>query len=104
MKNFKVGLRIWILVTSVLSFMTGWAMLAHAGKPASLFQQAQPTQNPASSQTTNLPTLLPMPTLIAPIPLNNGSSASNANLQPLPALPVIQQQQSFMPSFRTRGS
>jgi hypothetical protein len=45
-----------------------------------------------------------MPTLITPIPLDNGSSASSANLQPLPALPVIQQQQNFFPSLRTRGS
>lgn len=106
MKKFKIGLRIWILITSVISFLAGWVMLAHAGKPASLFQQAQtlPAQDPSSNQTGNLPTQLAMPTLIAPIPLNNGSSASNANLQPLPALPVIQQQQNFMPAFRTGGS
>ena len=108
MKNFKIGLRIWILITSVLSFLTGWVMLAHAGKPASLFQsaQAQVTQDPTSGQTASLPTALPMPTLIAPIPLDSGSgsSASNVNLQPLPALPIIQQQQNFMPSFRTHGS
>jgi hypothetical protein len=109
MKNFKIGLRIWILITSVMSFLTGWAMLAHAGKPASLFQQAQTqaTQDPSSNQTANLPTPLAMPTLIAPIPLDSASSssaASNVNLQSLPALPVIQQQQNFMPSFRTRGS
>jgi hypothetical protein len=106
MKKFKIGLRIWILITSVVSFLAGWVMLAHSGKPASLFQQAQtlPSQDPASSQTTNLTTPLAMPTLIAPLPLDNGSSASNVNLQPLPALPVIQQQQNFMPSFRTGGS
>ena len=106
MKHFKIGLRIWILITSVLSFLTGWVMLAHAGKPASLFQQSQtqPSQDPTSGQTANPPTPLAMPTLIAPIPLDSGSSASNINLQPLPALPVIQQQQNFMPSFRTRGS
>lgn len=106
MKNFKIGLRIWILMTSVISFLTGWVMLAHAGKPAPLFQQAQTqtTQDPPSSQTANLPTAIPMPTIITPIPLDNGNSASNASLQPLPALPIIQQQQSFMPSFRTRGS
>jgi hypothetical protein len=104
MKNIKIGLRIWILLTSVISFLTGWVMLAHAGKPASLFLQTQTTPDPASSQTANLPIPLPMPTLITPIPLDNGSSTSSANLQPLPALPVIQQQQNFLPSLRTRGS
>jgi hypothetical protein len=105
MKNFKIGLRIWILITSVISFLTGWVMLAHAGKPAPLFQAAQTTPlDPISNQSANLPTAIPMPTIITPIPLDNGNSASSASLQPLPALPIIQQQQSFMPSFRTRGS
>lgn len=83
-------------------------MLAHARKPASLFQSAQPqtVQDPTTGQTASLSTALPMPTLIAPIPLDSASASStaNVNLQPLPALPVIQQQQNFMPSFRTRGS
>ncbi len=33
MKLLKFGIRFWITITSVLSFLTGWIMLAHAPKP-----------------------------------------------------------------------
>jgi hypothetical protein len=33
MKLLKTGLRFWITLTSLFSFVAGWIMLAHAPKP-----------------------------------------------------------------------
>lgn len=86
MKSLKWILRIWIAIASVIGFLGGWATLAHAGKPA-----------PATSSQSsiNIPTQLPT---LAPLPnFDNG---------PVQLQPPAQSQpfQSFMPSFRTRGS
>ncbi len=41
MKIFKRGMRVWITVASLFSFLGGWILLAHSNKPAPL-QVAQP--------------------------------------------------------------
>ena len=46
MKTLKFGLRFWITITSVLSFVGGWIMLVHAPKPAQLFPDPAPTLAP----------------------------------------------------------
>jgi hypothetical protein len=49
MKIFKRGMRVWITIASLFSFLAGWILLAHSNKPAPL-QVAQPTiLSPASS-------------------------------------------------------
>jgi hypothetical protein len=86
MQPFKIGLRIWIATSSLLGFLGGWALLAHSPKPA------QPSQPPALQvQPVELPPLPPMPSF----------NTSNANIQPLQAIP----QSSFsLPRMRTGGS
>ncbi len=85
MKLLKFGLRFWITLSSVFSFMVGWAMLAHAPKPVQA-AAAQP-----SSSVAPLPTLAPLQ------PLNFSSNGG------------IQQQQFSVvqppaPVFNTGGS
>jgi len=92
MKTTKNGLRIWIASASVVSFMGGWSLLAHAPKPAPLVTNSQ---NPSVSA----PALAPLPTL-QPLPQLNGSTQAQ-NLQPLQTMP---QTQSFFPRMRTSGS
>jgi hypothetical protein len=88
MKLFKFGLRIWITLTSVSSFLAGWVLLAHSPKPA------QPKSAPPVVVT-------PLPTL-APLNLSDSSTGSNFQNMPL----IIQQPSVFAPApvFRTGGS
>ncbi len=96
MKPLKLGLRIWIAITSILSFIGGWMLFSHAGKPAPLFNSSQPVDTqPSQVQSQNLP---PIPSLDQ---LTNGSGSSA--LQPLPSLSQGASP-NFMPRFRTRGS
>ena len=81
MKLLKFGIRTWITIASVLSFLAGWVMLVHAPKPAQL----------AIFNTTNtLPRLEPLPPL--------GTDLSNFQNQTQFFQP---QRRSF---FRTGGS
>ncbi|MGE5373545.1 MAG: hypothetical protein ACM3XO_00705 [Bacteroidota bacterium] len=71
MKILKLGLRLWITVASMLSFLVGWIMLGHAPKPAQ--------NNQASgSDVSPLPTLEPLP----PLSVDNGNTNAFQN-QPL---------------------
>ena len=86
MKLLKIGIRFWITITSVLSFLMGWIMLAHAPKP-----------NQASSPSTNI--VAPLPTL-QPLFSSDDDSLQNQPLfsqQPGP-------RSQFRPAFRTGGS
>ena len=84
MKILKSGMRFWILVSSVASFLLGWVMLAHAPKPVQ------------SSATASSFTLAPLQ------PLNfNQNDDDEFNFQ---TGPQIIQRQPFAPSFRTGGS
>jgi len=88
MKLLKLGIRFWITLTSVVSFLTGWVMLAHAPKPnqASFF---------SSSAVAPLPTLEPL----------NPLSGSDNNFQNQPLFSVQPSVRSqFRPAFRTGGS
>ncbi len=94
MKFFKLGLRIWIAVTSVGTFMTGWIMIAHSPKPA------QPSSS-SSVSAAPLPTLAPL----APLNFSNNSAGQSQSfsIQPAPAQAPVQNLFS-QPSFRTSGS
>ena len=91
MKLLKMGIRFWITITSVVSFLTGWVMLAHAPKPIQ-----------ASSSSSNVAS--PLPTLEPLRPLSDfGSDENNFQNQPLFSVePNVRSQ--FRPSFRTGGS
>ena len=98
MKPLKLGLRVWFTITSLVSFLVGWMLLSHAGKPTPLIPPD--TSNAASGSTSSisnpLPTLQPLPSLDS---LTSGSSS-------LQSLPSVQSSapQSFFPTFRGRGS
>jgi hypothetical protein len=88
MKFYKKGIRLWITVTSLLSFLVGWAMLAHAPKPA------QASSSPEGS-VAPLPTLAPLPPLS-----DDGNSFQNPSV-------LMTQPRGFFrqsPFFTTGGS
>jgi hypothetical protein len=83
MKILKFGLRLWITIASLFSFLVGWIMLSHSPKPSQASALTGALANP-------LPTLEPLP------PLSGQDGGS------------VQNQQSFFnqpqPSFRSRPS
>lgn len=85
MKAMRLALRVWIASMSLVGFLGGWVLLAHAPKPAPLVTSA-----PASTEVS----LPPLPTLPA---LGDGS----VQLQPLTSLP---QNSGVFSRLRTRGS
>jgi hypothetical protein len=89
MKLLKFGLRFWIMLTSVFSFMLGWVMIAHSPKPLQS-GSASPAAVPA------MPTLAPLPAL------NFDSNDSNSQSSPFALL----RPGSFAPApiFKTGGS
>lgn len=91
MKNYKIGLRIWIAAASTISFILGWIMFAHSGKPASIFGQSSQAQPAQAAQLQPIPTLPPL----------NDPQLSIQNFQ---TLPQQQPQMLFQPRLRTGGS
>jgi hypothetical protein len=88
MKLFRKILRYWIALASVLSFLGGWAILAHSPKPVQL--QAGSAQPSAALQ--DLP---PIQTYDSN---NNGLNFFSNNI-PTNTLPS-----TGFPRLRTRGS
>jgi hypothetical protein len=93
MKILKLGLRFWITLTSIFSFLVGWILLAHAPKPTS------------NSNTSASPVVAPLPTLEPLQPLGSDNS-SLQNQQPSFNFVQPQQQLQFRnrPAFSTGGS
>jgi hypothetical protein len=91
MKLLKIGIRFWITITSVISFLTGWVMLAHAPKP-------NQTNSPATNLAVPLPTLEPL----NPLPSFGSDDDTFQNQSLFNAQPSVRSQ--FRPSFRTGGS
>ncbi len=55
MKIVKKGMRIWITITAVFSFLGGWVLFSHSPKPAPL-QASQPAISaPASNPSFSVP-------------------------------------------------
>jgi hypothetical protein len=94
-KLFKFGLNLWIMLTSVFSFLAGWIMIAHAPKPV---------QKVVSSSivVTPYPTLAPLPDLGAGNDLNSGNSFPSTNFSLQPTINNLAN--APMPAFRTGGS
>jgi hypothetical protein len=89
MKIFKIGLRIWIAAVSVVSFLMGWIMFAHSGKPVSVLGQSSQPQPVQASQLQPIPTLPPL----------DDPQLSMQSIQPMP-----QAQMQFQPRLRSGGS
>ena len=89
MKLLKLGLRFWITVTSLFSFLAGWILLAHAPKP-------NQSGSPASGAVSPLPTLEPLQ------PLSDFAPGDN-NLQNQPLF-GFQPRNQARPFFSTGGS
>ena len=87
MKILRFGLRFWITLTSIVSFMAGWVMLVHSPKPI------QSSQVVAQS----LPTLEPLPPLDQ---FNSGNEFQQSQTFSLPR----RNRFSLFPNFRTGGS
>jgi hypothetical protein len=101
MKLFKLGLRLWMTLVSVFSFLLGWIFLAHAQKPA------QPKSSSPAGSATPLPTLVPLSPLNIPAPFM--ATNQPLTLQAAPTLqPAPTQDTSFFapqpPVFSTGGS
>jgi hypothetical protein len=101
MKSLKIGLRVWIAMTSLLSFLAGWGILSHSGKPVSLFADpgAASLPDPVVQSQVLLPTLEPLPSL--------ADLTTTGVIQSLPALPSapnVSINNNFTPRLRTRGS
>jgi hypothetical protein len=91
MKIFKIGLRIWIAAISVVSFLIGWIMFAHSGKPVSIFGSSSQPLPVQASQFQPIPTIPPL-------------NDPQLNTQTFQSLPQQQPQMSFQPRLRTGGS
>jgi hypothetical protein len=90
MKILKFGIRIWITIASVASFVMGWVMLVHAPKPY---------QAPKQLASETLQTLDPLP------PLSDfGPGDNNFQNQPLFSIQQQQPRMGFNSFFRTGGS
>jgi hypothetical protein len=104
MKQYKLGLRLWIGFSSILGFLGGWALLAQAGK---LTYPQSPTSNiSVATSTTSLPTetlnsILPT---VSTIPTLQSSSGlvSPTKIVPIPS--ATPQATTQVPQFRSRGS
>jgi hypothetical protein len=100
MKLFKFGLRLWIMLISVMSFLMGWIMIAHAPKPIQ-------SSAPSTFNATPIPTLAPLPNADTGIIQNNGNlfQSPQLSVQPLiQALPQSSNNFAPAPIFRTSGS
>ena len=87
MKLFRFALNIWITLVSILSFLFGWVILAHAPKPV------QPTTQQSVS-------VAPLPTLT---PLDSSQFGSNNDFPSFQA-PSTAFSSQPQPIFRTGGS
>jgi hypothetical protein len=89
MKSLKLGLRAWFTITSLFSFLVGWALFSHAGKPVSLFA----TSTSSAAAVDPLPTLQPVPSL---------NDLTSNGLQSLPSQSNLTARN--MPRMRLGGS
>ncbi len=100
MRLFRIGLRFWITLTSVFSFIAGWILLAHSPKPV----QAKTTSPSPAVNVAPLPTLQPLsPLNFSSSNSNGGFQSQNFSVQPAPQV----QSPSFFaqaPAFTTGGS
>lgn len=92
MRLLRLGLRFWITLTSVFSFLIGWIILAHSPKPI----QNTSTTTSSSAMVTPLPTLTPL----------NFDGGSSQSASPFTIIQPQSAPSNFAPApmFRTGGS
>lgn len=96
MKWMKLGLRLWIGISTLIGFLLGWILLAHSGSPAAASVK---TAGSAVRISAVQPALQPVPSLDD---LAGGAQVQSVQpLQPLPASPRIT---GNAPRLRTSGS
>ncbi len=90
MDKFQRKLRMLIATGSVVGFLGGWTLLAHAGKPVAV-------------NTPSAPPAVVTPLTLPPLNFDSLDSSQSTNtLQPLPVQPAMP---AFgFPRFRTGGS
>ncbi len=93
MKSTKVFLRYWFAITSVLSFVAGWIILAHSPKPV------QPTSMGTNNLNNLSPSANPAPIQTFGVP-NSSTSGGFGNF----LNPQNNSQGFSFPSIRTGGS
>jgi hypothetical protein len=100
MDKFQHKLRLLIVTGSAVGFISGWALLAHAGKPVS--NTAALVEDTSFARVTAQATALePLPPLdFAAIEAGRGTTS----VQSLSSLPATQPVQVFRPRVRTRTS
>ena len=99
MKIFKFGLRLWITVTSILTFIAGWILLAHAPKPV----QASSLSTGNGNDVAPFPTLQPLPPLNGNPFNGHGKDGNNFQFQQ-PFFNQAPQTFRHRPFFSTGGS
>jgi hypothetical protein len=104
MKQYKLGLRLWIGFSSILGFLGGWALLVQAGKltlpqspTATISTITLTTSLPTESLNSILPTVPAVPTL-----QSSTGSVSPTRIVPIPS--TTPQAATQVPQFRSRGS
>jgi hypothetical protein len=88
MKPFKIFIRYWFAITSVLSFIAGWIILAHSPKPV----------QPTSANNSNVPQ-----SIFPPAQTFGNGSSNGFGLFSTGPQSNLQSGQSF-PRMRTGGS
>ncbi len=77
MNKFQNRLRLLIVTGSAVGFVSGWGLLAHAGKPVA-----------TNALTTTDAASVTLPSQLPPIDFKSlESTRGSANLQPLPVMP-----------------
>ena len=115
MKNIKLSLRFGILTSSILSFLVGWSMFSHAGKPIPFSFFTSPTANPITGNLSDLqtistyspvPTMQSVPSLVTGATTNRVANlpASSSNVQLLQISAASSNAQLTTSRIRTKGS
>jgi len=107
MDKFQHKLRLIIVTGSTIGFMGGWALLAHAGKPASNTDTVVEDTS-TSTFTSTAPVIIQVatPAPLPPLDFKAIEAGQGTTVQSMPIVPVIQQQNVPIsrPRFRTRTS
>jgi len=104
MDKFQHKLRLIIVTGSTIGFMGGWALLAHAGKPASNSDVVVEDTSTFSSAPVAVQIATPAP--LPPLDFKAIEAGQGTTVQSMPIVPIIQQQNVPIsrPRFRTRTS
>lgn len=95
MKLYRKALRIWITISSLISFLIGWVFLAHIPETG----LSTSTSATSSANTLNLPAIPSVKGLA-----NTNSNSGGVQLFSFNPSTSQQSQTTTLPGLRTRGS